>query len=155
LADHQWAPGRLILVSRIIEYSTSENTFVNPGRSTNVKLKTCGEYILRFIGDRLIPLLFPAILAVSFSISRFTSWNSVNLRFGIWWNSAHSSCVANAAAVCACVSSSSVGMLMSCRMSGLLVTIPLPRGRKSLPTIFSSTDDFPDDCEPTTTWKTD
>lgn len=41
---------------------------------------------------------------------------------------------------------------MSCSTRGLLVTIPLPRGKKSLPTIFSSTDDFPDDCEPTTTW---
>jgi hypothetical protein len=42
-------------------------------------------------------------------------------------------------------------MLMSWRMSGLRVTIPLPRGRKSRPTIFSRTDDFPEDCEPTTT----
>ena len=49
------------------------NTFVSPGKSTSVKLSTCGEYILRFIGERLMPLLFPAILAVSFSISRFTS----------------------------------------------------------------------------------
>lgn len=40
---------------------------------------------------------------------------------------------------------------MSCRMRGLLVTMPLPRGRKSRPTIFSSTEDFPDDCDPTTT----
>lgn len=42
---------------------------------------------------------------------------------------------------------------MSCNMSGLRVTMPLPRGRKSLPTIFSRTDDFPDDCEPTTTYR--
>lgn len=42
---------------------------------------------------------------------------------------------------------------MSCNMSGRRVTMPLPRGRKSLPTIFSSTDDFPDDCEPTTTYE--
>lgn len=42
---------------------------------------------------------------------------------------------------------------MSCSMSGRRVTMPLPRGRKSLPTIFSSTDDFPDDCEPTTTYE--
>jgi hypothetical protein len=98
-----------------------------------------------------MPLLLPAILAVSFSISRLTSWNSVNLRFGMWWNSAHSGCVATAADVWASGESSSVGMLMSWRMSGLRVTIPLPRGRKSRPTIFSRTDDFPDDCEPTTT----
>ena len=100
-----------------------------------------------------MPLLFPAILAVSFSISRLTSWNSVNLRLGKWWNSAHSGCVATAADVCASGVSSSVGTLMSCRMRGRRVTIPLPRGRKSRPTMFSSTDDLPDDCEPTTTLK--
>lgn len=31
------------------------------------------------------------------------------------------------------------------------MTMPLPRGRKSRPTMFSNTDDFPDDCDPTTT----
>lgn len=41
---------------------------------------------------------------------------------------------------------------MSCKMRGRRVTIPLPRGKKSRPTIFSSTDDFPEDCEPTTTF---
>ena len=41
---------------------------------------------------------------------------------------------------------------MSCKMSGLLVTMPLPRGRKSRPTMFSRTEDLPDDCEPTTTY---
>lgn len=127
------------------------NTFVKPGRSTSVKLRTCGEYILRLMGDRLIPLLLPAILAVSFSISRFTSWKSVNLRFGIWWNSAHSGCVATLAAVWGSEELSSPGTLISCRMSGLRVTIPLPRGRKSRPTIFSRTEDLPEDCEPTTT----
>jgi hypothetical protein len=30
--------------------------------------------------------------------------------------------------------------------------MPLPRGRKSRPTMFSRTDDFPEDCDPTTTW---
>ena len=61
---------------------------------------------------------------------------------------------------------------MSCRISGRLVTIPVPRGRlcelgqpspvtskdfkrmckpyKSLPTIFSNTELFPLDCDPTT-----
>ena len=29
--------------------------------------------------------------------------------------------------------------------------MPLPRGRKSLPTMFSRTEDLPEDCEPTTT----
>ncbi len=56
---------------------------------------------------------------------------------------------------------------MSCRMSGRLVTMPVPRGKlhsqyqrhlpslkpmsyKSLPTMFSSTELFPLDCDPTT-----
>ena len=57
---------------------------------------------------------------------------------------------------------------MSCRMSGRLVTMPVPLGRlqrrcqryslsgplcatyKSLPTMFSKTELFPLDCEPTT-----
>lgn len=107
---------------------------------------------MRFIGWRLIPLLFPAILAVSFSISRFTSSNSVNRRFGMWWNSAHSGCVATLAEECGAGASSSVGTLISWRMSGRRVTMPLPRGRKSRPTMFSRTDDFPEDCDPTTTW---
>eukprot|EP00035_Acanthoeca_spectabilis_P018611 m.397231 g.397231 ORF g.397231 m.397231 type:complete len:88 (-) comp16772_c3_seq52:1504-1767(-) len=36
-------------------------------------------------------------------------------------------------------------------MSGTRVTIPDPRGKKSRPTMDSSTDDFPELCEPTTT----
>lgn len=31
--------------------------------------------------------------------------------------------------------------------------MPLPRGRKSRPTMFSSTDDLPADWDPTTTWR--
>lgn len=38
----------------------------------------------------------------------------------------------------------------SCRTKGRRVTIPEPRGKKSLPTKFSKTDDLPADCEPTT-----
>ena len=75
----------------------------------------------------------------------------MNLRLGMWWNSAHSGCVATPAEVWGSEASSSVGTLMSCRINGLLVTIPLPRGRKSRPTIFSRTEDLPEDCEPTTT----
>lgn len=44
---------------------------------------------------------------------------------------------------------------MSWRIKGRLVTMPLPLGRKSRPTIFSRTEDFPDDCEPTTTYTTE
>jgi len=111
------------------------------------------------MGCLLIPLLFPAILAVSFSISLLTSKNSWNLRPCMWWNSAHSSCPWALAGVWGTWISSvsglsvrSLGMLMSCRIKGLRVTIPLPLGRKSRPTMFSKTDDLPDDCDPTTTW---
>ena len=38
----------------------------------------------------------------------------------------------------------------NCRTSGQRVTIPLPRGRKSLPTMFSNTELFPLDWPPTT-----
>lgn len=51
-------------------------TFVNPGRSTRVKFRTCGEKIFRLMGCRLMPLLLPAIRAVSASISRLTSVKS-------------------------------------------------------------------------------
>ena len=36
-------------------------------------------------------------------------------------------------------------VFISCKISGLLVTMPLPRGRKSRPTKFSRTDDLPED----------
>lgn len=42
-------------------------------------------------------------------------------------------------------------VLYSCRTSGRRVTIPVPRGRKSRPTTFSSTLLFPELCEPITT----
>lgn len=43
------------------------------------------------------------------------------------------------------------GTLVSCITSGTRVTMPVPRGRKSLPTRFSRTELLPDDCDPTTT----
>jgi len=42
-------------------------------------------------------------------------------------------------------------VVLSYKIKGLRVTIPDPRGRISLPQIASSTEDFPADCEPTTT----
>ena len=39
----------------------------------------------------------------------------------------------------------------TCSMSGLLVTMPDPRGRKSFPTMFSKTEDLPQLWAPTTT----
>lgn len=35
-------------------------------------------------------------------------------------------------------------------ITGLHVTMPYPRGKKSTPAIYSRTDDFPDDCDPIT-----
>lgn len=134
-------------------------TLVKPGKSTNVKLRTCGEYILRLIGCRLMPLLLPAMRAVSASISLLTSEKSYHFRPGTWLNSAHSCCPATLAGVCGIwissspgLSSLSLGTLMSCRIRGRRVTMPLPLGKKSLPTMFSRTEDFPEDCDPTTTW---
>lgn len=106
------------------------------------------------MGCRLIPLLLPATLEVSFSISRRTSVKSLKRRFGMWWNSAHSDRLAWDGERYGSTGSgalSSSGTLMSWRMRGRLVTMPLPRGRKSRPTMFSKTDDLPADCEPTTT----
>ena len=40
--------------------------------------------------------------------------------------------------------------LINCKTKGLRVTIPVPLGKKSLPTMFSSTDDLPQDWDPTT-----
>lgn len=76
--------------TRHIPTRVESGTFVKPGRSTRVKFRTWGEYIFRFIGCLLIPLLLPATRDVSLSISLLTSLKSVNFRFGMWWNSAHS-----------------------------------------------------------------
>lgn len=42
------------------------------------------------------------------------------------------------------LSTSSFCTCMSCKTSGRLVTMPVPRGRKSLPTILSNTELFPE-----------
>lgn len=120
-----------------------------------MRFRTLGENILRFMGCRLIPLLLPATRDVSFSISRLTSEKSLNLRLGMWWNSAHSERRADEAELKGSLDGfgalSSSGTLISWRMRGRRVTMPLPRGRKSRPTMFSRTEDLPADCEPTTT----
>lgn len=108
------------------------------------------------MGCLLMPLLVPATLDVSFSISRLTSIKSLNRLLGMWWNSAHSERRAAPGERYGSLNGSgavsSSGMLMSCRISGRRVTMPLPRGRKSRPTMFSRTEDFPADWDPTTTW---
>ena len=52
-------------------------TFVSPGRSTMVRLRTAWEKNLSDMGSGQTPLLLPAIRSVSRSISRRTSSQSV------------------------------------------------------------------------------
>ena len=111
-----------------------------------------GEYTLKLIGKLLIPLLLPVTLSVSSSISFMIEEKSMNFCPFAWRNSPYSTCP-----------------LISWRIRGRLVTIPEPRGKKSLkvegidriiipfsklyfylPTKFSKTEDFPADWPPTT-----
>ena len=75
----------------------------------------CGEYTLKLMGKLLIPLFSPVTRSVSSSISFIMERKSMNFFPLQCKNSPYS-----------------VGPLISCRISGLLVTIPDPRGRKSL-----------------------
>ena len=82
----------------------------------------------------MIFLLLPQIFSVKKSIVLFTSLKSVNFLFGTSSNLAH-------------------GTIFSLEWfnlssNGLLVTTPSPRGKKSSPTIDSSTDDLPADYPP-------
>lgn len=54
-------------------------TLVIPGKSTKVRFTTRVEKILRLIGSGQIPLLCPAILSVSLSISDLISLKSVKI----------------------------------------------------------------------------
>ena len=105
------------------------------------------------MGRLLIPLLLPVTLSVSSSISFIIAPKFGNFCPLAWRNSPYST-----------------GPLISWRIRGRLVTIPDPRGKKSLkscvikiqflvwyhisnnhlPTKFSNTEDFPADCPPTT-----
>mmetsp|Transcript_3740 Transcript_3740/g.7157 ORF Transcript_3740/g.7157 Transcript_3740/m.7157 type:complete len:391 (+) Transcript_3740:97-1269(+) len=58
-------------------------TFVMPGRSTRVKLSTCGEWILSWIGLREIAFPAPASSSVAFTISSRILQNSVNFTLGL------------------------------------------------------------------------
>ena len=75
----------------------------------------CGEWTLRFIGRLEIPLLEPVTRSVSSSISFWISLKLINFLPLAWRNSPYS-----------------VGPLISWRIKGRRVTMPLPRGRKSL-----------------------
>ena len=75
----------------------------------------CGEYTLRLIGRFEMPFDVPVTLSVSSSISFMMDKKSMNFLPLQCKNSPYS-----------------VGPLISCRMRGRRVTIPEPRGRKSL-----------------------
>lgn len=97
--------------------------------------------------------LLPAISSVLFSISLLIYSKSWNLCPFLWRNSPYSggsSATASSAAACefGCFFGSSLRRLST---RGHLVTIPLPLGRKSRPTIDSITLLLPLDCEPTET----
>ena len=93
--------------------------FVDKGRRCQVDKEgtdlPCGEYTLRLIGRFEMPFDVPVTLSVSSSISFMMERKSMNFLPLQCKNSPYS-----------------VGPLMSCRMRGRLVTIPEPRGRKSL-----------------------
>lgn len=112
-------------------FSTAQgkHTFVKPGRSTSVRSRTLGLYILKLMGSLLIPLFCPATRNVSASISFRISAKSVNL-LSVWRNWAYSGNGGCGA------SSGGKGVCINWSTSGLRVTIPCPRGRKSRPTML-------------------
>ena len=125
-------------ISFLIYSSTSvgwpwTGTFVMPGKSTNVRSTTFGEKIVRLIGlsESRFPV-DPANLSVWASISVRIKSKLVNLTPFLCRNSPHSYWFL-----------SSFTVLLSESTSGHLVTIPVPLGKKSLPTIDSITELFP------------
>ena len=76
-------------------------------------------------------LLLPQILSVKKSMVYFTSAKFVNFLLGTSSNLAHGSILSAA--------------WLSLNSRGLLVTTPSPLGKKSKPTIDSSTEDLPAD----------
>lgn len=92
-----------------------------------------------------MPFWLPAILFVWSTISYLTSLKSVNLWPFLCRNSACSTPAIGS-------TDSPLGsILRNYRTSGHLVTIPPPLGKKSRPTMDSSTELFPALCAPTTT----
>ena len=111
-------------------------TFVKPGRSTRVRVRTLGEYIRRLIGAGEMPALRPVFESVSLTISSLILLKSKNFCPGMCRNSPHSSTFAALSVVAispltpfVCGLSAGGDLLMSCRMSGRLVTMPVPLGR--------------------------
>jgi len=104
------------------------------------------------IGLSVMPFFPPASLAVWFSISCLTWLKSVNYFPSMWLNSAYSSSTTDCSYYCFLPSSVVLSVIrFKLSIRGHLVTIPLPRGRKSRPTILSKTELFPLDWAPTTT----
>ena len=66
-------------------------TFVKPGRSTRVKVRTLGEKILKLIGTGDMPAFFPVLASVSRTISSRIFVKSKNFSPGRCRNSPHSS----------------------------------------------------------------
>lgn len=114
----------------------------------------------KLIGAGEMPAFLPVLLSVSLTISSRILLKSWNFWPGMCRNSPHSSTLLAASEVSILLSPpfgspfslvEDAARLMSWRTRGRRVTMPVPRGRKSRPTMFSSTDDLPLDCEPTTT----
>ena len=122
--------------------------------------RTFGEQILSLIGESEIACPGPAPRSVSATISSRTAEKSENFFPGRWRNSAHSApaspsllALGSLAAAPREQRGGPAPVFTSCSSSGLRVQIPAPRGRKSLPTRASSTEDLPADWAPTTaTW---
>lgn len=114
---------------------------------------------MSLIGASEIACPGPAPLSVSAAISSRTAEKSVNLFPGRWRNSAHSLFESFSSPFLLPLGSLAAAprekegrplTLTSCSSSGLRVQIPAPRGKKSLPTRASSTEDLPADWAPTT-----
>lgn len=139
----------------------------------------------KLIGAGEMPAFLPVLLSVSLTISSRILLKSWNFCPGMCRNSPHSSTLDSLSVVSTFSASPcspldwGLGVavrLISWRMSGLRVTMPVPRGRlcltsqytyiypsvyflpaqqvkstyKSLPTMFSNTELLPLDCDPTT-----
>lgn len=119
----------------------ASGTFVIPGRSMRVRFGQVAETIVSVIGSSTIPLLVPAFSAVIDSMRFFTS----SLKFVYILVSLKKYAYGRV--------SEFYLLIQCCRriINGTRVTTPVPRGRKSKPTIYSSNEDFPEDYEPKTT----
>jgi len=110
---------------------------VIPGKSTMVRSGQVCENTVNTIGLSMMFFDLPQILSVKKLMVSFTSLKLVNFLFGTSSNLAQGSMF------------SVLWFNLSSR--GRLVTTPSPLGKKSRPTIDSSTEDLPADWDPNTT----